>query len=117
MTHSKSNDVADNDNKDSTVRCAKCEYLNPHGSNVCGRCRAHLYVNCHHCGHRNQRAFALCAHCGQHLHRSLWRRWRKKLLPDDRLVKPWQVGLLILAVLLAYKIIVKVAEMQAPNTF
>ncbi|MCL5097573.1 MAG: zinc ribbon domain-containing protein [Candidatus Omnitrophica bacterium] len=92
------------------VQCAKCEHLNPRRSNVCSECGAHLYVHCHHCGHRNQRMHEHCTHCGRLLHRSFWQRWRKKLLPFKRKAIVWQVPLLVVAVFLAYKIIVKLAE-------
>jgi predicted amidophosphoribosyltransferase len=91
--------------------CAKCDHMNPGGSNVCHVCGAHLYVSCHHCGHRNQRVMSHCAHCGERLHRSLLRRWHRKLFPKHSSLKLWHVLLLIVTVAIAYRIILKLANL------
>jgi hypothetical protein len=92
------------------VLCAKCDHLNPPGCNVCEECDAHLYVTCHSCGHRNRRVDAVCGHCGHHLHRSLGRRLRKKLFPQNRKIILVEAALLIILVLAAYRLIVKLVE-------
>ncbi len=92
------------------VLCAKCDHLNPPGSNVCDECGAHLYVSCHSCGQRNRRVDAICSHCGHHLHRSFGRRLKKKLFPNNRKIRLVEAGLLVILVLVAYKIIVKLVE-------
>jgi predicted amidophosphoribosyltransferase len=92
------------------VVCAKCAQLNPNGRKICESCGAHLFVTCQTCGHRNQRVAPQCSHCGTRLHRSVWRRWRKKLLTERGLLKPLQLLLILLVALAAYLIIVKLAN-------
>ena len=94
------------------VACHKCEHLNPVGSRCCSLCGDHLYVTCHSCGHTNERARSRCPECGHRLHRSLWRKLRRKLLPRNTKVKPWEVGLLVVAVYVTYKLIVKLSELS-----
>ncbi len=98
------------------VPCAKCEEMNPGGSSRCGFCGAHLYVSCHHCGHSNQRVFSRCTHCGERLHRSLWRRWRKKLFPDRSKLTPFQLLALIIGVVVTYLIILKLTNLTPSST-
>jgi hypothetical protein len=108
MSEPEANPVKPADEKG--VLCAKCDHLNPPGSNVCEECEAHLHVSCHACGHRNRRVDAVCSHCGHHLHRSLGRRLMKKLMPHNRTIILVEAGLLLILVLVAYKIIIKLVE-------
>jgi hypothetical protein len=93
------------------VTCAKCEHVNPPGARRCVRCGEHLFISCHRCGEKNERFRTRCASCGQRLHRSVWRRWRKKLFPERMKIKPFEIVLLIVAVIVTYKVIIKLAEM------
>ncbi len=92
------------------VVCAKCEQLNPVGSKLCSYCGAHLFVTCHRCGHRNQRILAECTKCGSRLHRSAWRHWHKRLFSEHSKFTPVHVVLILIVTLVAYLIIVKVAN-------
>jgi hypothetical protein len=71
-----------------------------------------LVVRCHGCGKRAPRAETHCPHCGQRLHRSLWRKWRKKMFLKNYGLAPWHVGLLVVVVALVFYLIVKVAEIK-----
>jgi len=97
----------------SELPCAKCGHVNPPGSNTCEQCQAHLWVVCHHCGYRNRRVDPRCVECGFRLHRSLWRRLSKKFFPN-RKIAAWQIVLLLIAVWVAYKLIVFFAEYRVP---
>lgn len=97
------------------ILCAKCDHLNPGGSNTCGFCGSHLHISCSKCGHRNARVLARCTQCGHRLHRSLWRRWQRKFLKNGQKVKPLYVALLIIAILVTYKVIIKLAEYRPPD--
>ncbi len=92
------------------IVCAKCEELNPAGSKLCTFCGAHLFVTCHRCGHRNQRILAQCAKCGSRLHRSARRHWYKRLFPERGKFSLVHVVLILIVTLVAYLIIVKVAN-------
>ncbi len=94
------------------VACHRCEHLNPVDSHRCSLCGDHLYVTCRFCGHKNERARSRCTECSHRLHRSLWRKLRQKLLPKNSKVKPWEVVLLVVAVYVTNKIVVKLAEMS-----
>src|SRR5690348_1701503 len=88
------------------VRCAKCGEVNPPGTNLCVKCGARTYISCHHCGHSNERSAKQCSKCGHRLHRSLWRRWRKRLFGEHPKITPVQIILLIVFVAVAYKVII-----------
>ncbi len=92
------------------VVCAKCHAANPHGANTCGACGAHLYVSCHHCGHRNERHHLRCTSCGLRLHRTFWRRVRKKVFPDAGMVRPQHVVLLVVMVLAGFLLILLIVD-------
>lgn len=96
------------------VICAKCRHENPPGSNTCGKCQAHLWVVCHHCGQRNCRADSQCAECGGRLHRSALKRVSKRLFGDRQKVSAWQIGLLVVAVWFAYRMIIYFSSYQPP---
>jgi hypothetical protein len=92
------------------ILCAKCEHLNPSGSNICSLCGGHLYVTCHRCGCRNPRVDSRCQQCGHRLHRSFWKHLRNKLIPERLKINWFQVVLLIVAVFIVYRLIVAIAE-------
>ena len=94
------------------LECSKCGHLNKRPCNTCSECGAHLHVVCHECGHRNERIADECVECGKRLHRSLWRRLEKKLFKRNPKMNVWQFVLLVVAVYVAYKIIVKLAEFR-----
>ena len=97
------------------VPCAKCDELNPSDKHVCRVCGAHLYVSCHNCGQINPRVSPRCSQCGQRLHRSFVRKWQKKFFTKTRgKISPFQIALLVIAVAVAYKIIVMIAEYRPP---
>ncbi len=95
--------------------CAKCRRLNAAAAKVCQYCGAHLFVTCPDCGHRNERALARCGSCGRRLHRSWWRRFRKRLFLKSQNVTPLQLALLVLGVLAAFGLIVLLAEFRLPG--
>lgn len=95
------------------VLCAKCEHLNPPGTSECTFCGAHLYVTCHACGARNSRVNARCSECHKSMHRSLWKKWSRKLAPKKSRYKVWHFVLLSIAVFITYKLIVRLAEFQS----
>lgn len=95
------------------VLCAKCEHLNPPGTNECRFCGAHLYVTCHACGVRNPRVNARCSECHHSMHRSLFKKWYRKFAPKKSRYKPWHFVLLAGAVYVTYRVIVHLAEFSA----
>src|SRR5262245_45000883 len=96
------------------IPCAKCQHLNPAGSNTCEECKAHLWVACHHCGHRNRRIDAHCSECAGRLHRSALKPVSTKRFGARRNITAWQIATLVLAVWVAYKMVIFFAEYQAP---
>ena len=101
----------------SELECPKCGLLNPPRSRHCESCGAHLVVRCQSCGHRNERAASHCAKCGHRLHRSVWRRWRKRMFLKNYEFAPWHVGLLIVFVALVFYVVVKIAEFNFSSVF
>ena len=97
------------------VLCAKCDHLNPPGSKACEECGDHLYVACHYCGHKNRRVDAVCAECGHHLHRSLWRRWQRKFLGQNRKILIVELILLVIVVVVGFNLIVRLVEYKPPG--
>jgi hypothetical protein len=93
--------------------CAKCEHPNPKGRNTCSECGAHLHIVCHFCGHRNERIASHCVECGKRLHRTLWRRLEKRLFRGGSKLTVWQIVMLVIAVYIAYKVIIKLVELPS----
>lgn len=98
------------------VACPKCEHVNPAEKHTCRLCGSHLHISCKKCGARNPRVRSTCTECGQRLHRSIWKKFdrRFKNLTKGK-VKVLHIALLVGAVLLAYKVIVMLAEYRPPN--
>ena len=97
------------------VACPKCEHVNDAGKHTCRRCGSHLYVSCNACGAHNARVRSHCHDCGQRLHRGLWRKIENRLSRKTKgKVKLIHLVLLVASILLAYKIIVMLAEFQPP---
>ena len=96
------------------LACAKCQHVNPPGSNTCEACEAHLWVVCHDCGTRNLRVDSRCTECGHRLHRSALTRVSRKLLGNRRNISLWQIGALVIGVWVAYKVIIFFAEYRPP---
>lgn len=96
------------------VVCAKCGELNPPGTNVCTKCGSRTYIACHRCGHSNERVATHCVECGHRLHRPVLRRLRKRLFGQRPKVTPFQIVLLVVFVLAAYKVVVYLAEYRPP---
>jgi hypothetical protein len=94
----------------SGILCAKCEHLNPGSSHLCARCGSHLHINCPKCGSRNPRVLSRCSHCRHRLHRPAWQRWRRKFARGNQKLRLFHVVLLVLAVIITYKIIIKLVE-------
>lgn len=92
------------------VLCGKCEHLNPRGIDKCERCDSHLYVTCQQCKHRNPRVASRCSNCNHHLHKSKSKKFFRKMFKKDRGKIVLQVGLGIIGAIIAFKIIVKIAE-------
>ena len=75
---------------DQSLFCAKCGEPNARHSNTC---------------------FA-CGECGKRLHRSLWQKLEKRVFKRGTKLTSFQIGLLIVAVYITYRIIVKLAQMS-----
>jgi hypothetical protein len=99
------------------VLCAKCDHLNPPGSKVCEECGARLFVACHYCGHKNRRVDAACAQCGHHLHRSVWRRWQRKILGQNVKLLVIEAILFVILVVIGFKLIIHFVESPAASGF
>lgn len=56
-----------------------------------------------------------CSYCGHRLHRSLWSRVKKRVFGRNPKITPFQIVLLVVFVLLAYKIIVYLVERKPPT--
>lgn len=97
------------------VECAKCGHVNTPGSNHCAQCGSRLYISCHNCGHSTVRVASRCAHCGHRLHRSLWSRTRRRVFGRNPKMTPFQIVLLIVFVIVAYKVIVYIVEYRPPS--
>jgi hypothetical protein len=95
------------------ILCAKCEHLNPAGRHHCEYCKASLLIACKFCGQRNSRVDVRCAKCGHRLHRSPWRKWQRWLVAGHSRITWHQVVLLVVAVYVGYRVIVKIAEYNA----
>jgi ribosomal protein L40E len=109
-TEHKKTETKNLDRSDKGVLCAKCEHLNPPGTNECRFCGAHLYVTCHACGVRNPRVNARCCECKRSMHRTFWGKWARKLTPKKSRYKLWHFILLAIAVFITYKVIINLAE-------
>lgn len=92
------------------VLCAKCEQASPARARRCVHCGQYLYVTCHFCGEKNERIRHQCAGCGRTLHRSAWRKFQRLLIPKENRIRPFEICLLIIAILITYKVIVTIAE-------
>ena len=100
------------------IPCAKCQHLNPRGSNVCTECGAHLHVVCHHCGHRNHRAQSQCFECGHKLHRAWSKRVSRTLFGKRNKLSKLslaQVILLIMMILIGFIAVVYFSNVQLPS--
>jgi predicted amidophosphoribosyltransferase len=93
--------------------CPKCQHPNPAEAVICTGCQKQLYIFCGHCGEPNFRGNTRCSKCDVQLHQSRYERWR--MAKARKWVKYAQVILLVVAVFLTYKVIVKVAEFDAPK--
>lgn len=114
MTHSDPIKSGQKRRSTESVPCAKCQHVNPPGSNTCEECKAHLWVACHHCGHRNRRVDSHCVECGIRLHRSAFKRVSRKLFGTRRNIQIWQIAALVIAVWVAYKLVILFAEYRPP---
>jgi len=101
---------------DQSLFCAKCGEPNTVRSNTCFACGAHLHIVCHQCGHRNPRIAHHCGECGKRLHRSLWQKLEKRVFKRGTKLTSFQIMLLIVAVYITYKIIVKFVELPSTET-
>src|SRR5213083_456399 len=106
----KNNNATDEAANGKELECSKCGLLNPAHAHHCKNCGAHLVVRCHNCGQRNERTAAHCAHCGHRMHRSLWRKWHKRMFLKNYEFAPWHAVALVLFVALAFYVIVRIAE-------
>ena len=73
-----------------------------------------MWVVCHHCGHRNRRVDSHCLECAGRLHRSLLKRASKKLFGNRGNITAWQIAALVIAVWVAYKVVIFFAEYRPP---
>lgn len=81
--------------------CAKCDHLNPAGSEQCEHCQSELFSDCHKCGERNQTVVSKCRKCGTKLRRVQRKRkrtsWRKISKPMGLTILT--VGVIVVAVI------------------
>ncbi|MEW6156712.1 MAG: zinc ribbon domain-containing protein [Verrucomicrobiota bacterium] len=98
---------------ESDLTCTKCHTENAPGAAVCVECGRHLLVHCRHCGHPNDRANARCTECRTQLH---WR-WPARWKPARarKWVRPVEIFVATVAVLLTVKGIILIAEMRTPE--
>src|SRR5687768_12614971 len=92
------------------VRCAKCGRSTAADANQCSVCGSRLYVFCRKCNEVNLRSATTCEKCGERLHHSVWWKWRRRWENTRPKVRPLEVFLLVVAVYVAYKLIVRLAE-------
>lgn len=97
-----------------SVFCARCDHRNPDGFKTCEKCGSHLYVTCHNCGKRNERAATRCDECGMRLHRSFFRKLRKRFQKTSRHISIGQLLLLALCVGLAFLLIMFINGLKLP---
>ena len=97
------------------LACAKCGHSNKAGRNHCEQCGSRLYITCHNCGHSTARVAAKCGFCGHRLHHSVWSRVRRRIFGRNPKITPFQVALLVAFVLIAYKVLIYIAEYRAPT--
>jgi hypothetical protein len=88
------------------ILCAKCEHLNPPGSDVCEYCHAHLFLSCKSCGHRNERVRTRCTECGHRLHRGFFYQLRRRLTQERNRYILVYLPLTILVSYLAYRVVI-----------
>ncbi len=46
------------------LKCSKCNFINPHGSEYCNSCGKQLGTDCTKCGHTNSQETSHCNQCG-----------------------------------------------------
>ena len=94
------------------LKCAKCGHSNSGKSNHCTKCGGRMYIRCHSCGHSSLRAAAKCSECGHQLHRSTWKRLQRKVFGGKAGITPFQVFLLVVCAVIAYRVIVFLVEFR-----
>ena len=116
MTKARQSDLtATHSSVSAPVVCGKCGHANKPHSSRCADCGSHLHIVCHQCGHRNLRAASSCAECGKRLHRSFWQRWSKRLFRRSPEIAPFQIGLLIVAIYIGYRLVIWFSQNSLPS--
>ena len=91
--------------KAKTAVCAKCGHENI-GRSRCEKCGAGLFIVCPDCHHRNSRSLTDCAECGRRLHKSWWRKLKRKLVGKGDEVTPFLMLLIVGAAILVLGMII-----------
>jgi hypothetical protein len=94
------------------VLCAKCEHLNETGVSTCKKCGGHLFVTCVDCGTRNERVLTRCSQCGRRLHRGMFEKHGRSFAKHIRHITPAHIFLYILALGLAFGLVVVFGNMS-----
>ena len=94
--------------------CGKCGHENKAHASKCAECDSHLHIVCHQCGHRNLRTVTACVECGKHLHQGFAQRLMKRVFRRSPDIAPFQIGFLILAVYLGYRLIIWISQYNLP---
>lgn len=97
-----------------TLICSKCGEKNADDGRICKSCKQGLYVNCAVCGQENLRARSRCSSCSHHL-RTTWLRSAKRFFIDEHGMLILKVCLVAVVSMVATKVILKMAEVDAPE--
>lgn len=98
-----------------TVTCAKCGHTNPGSRLKCETCSSRLWLGCPDCGHRNERQNNKCNRCGRRLHKTWYRRLRRKLLGSDDEVTIFMIVLAVILVIILLGGILWLGESNLPK--
>ena len=114
-TAHRTNDSAPGGERHRQFTCAKCDHVNPHEAALCSNCGSHLFLKCKECGHVNQRTSPSCTECGHRMRRSWWdRKVAPKLRAPRRPITPVQILLLVIAIPVAFKVILFLSAGKLP---
>lgn len=106
--------VPEDKQKGEAVKCSACGHLNAKRQSRCESCGVHLYVSCRRCGRGNERTLSRCVECGSKLHRSWVKRSSGRLFGVGRQISVIQIVLLVLAILVGFLLVIKLAGFSSP---
>lgn len=97
------------------VLCAKCDFVNPHGSTKCEECESHLYIKCRECGAHTERFHSRCPECRRSLHKSFLEKMNSRMFNSRARVTPLQVILLLIFAALAFYCVIIMERLKLPS--